>query len=86
LKEATAGVNDVLECISIVRAELQDGAVKAQIGIHLRRFEVEVMPEAYLHEICEKLPVEALVADYARVIDKQGIGQCVSSRCWHAGI
>jgi hypothetical protein len=73
LKEATAGVIDVLECISTVRAELQDGTVKAQIVIHVRRFKVEVVPEAYLLHVCEKLPVEPFVTDYAWIIDKCGI-------------
>jgi hypothetical protein len=45
LKKDTADLKDVLERISAVKAELQHAAVKADVGVHLRCFKVEIVPE-----------------------------------------
>jgi hypothetical protein len=52
-KEAAAGVKDVLECISTVEADFQDGTVEAQIGIARRCFKVKIVPEGKLLQFCE---------------------------------
>jgi hypothetical protein len=76
-----------LECISTVEADLQNGTVKAEIGIHLRSFKIEVVPEGELLQSCrEHFPVETFVAHYGRIIDKDGVRECVSRRPRYAGI
>jgi hypothetical protein len=81
--EEGAGRN-ILKCISIVSAELQHAAVEAQIGIRIRCFKIEVLPEgqtwrATLEEI--KLERnETFVANYGRIINERSIRRRVSGR------
>ena len=46
--EAATCVKDVLKRIATIKADLQHAAVKAKIGIHLRCFEIKVLPESQL--------------------------------------
>jgi hypothetical protein len=50
LNKATAGVKNVLECISTVSAELKYSSIEPQVESHFRSFEVEVVPESHLEE------------------------------------
>jgi len=62
-KEGSARVKDVLESISTVGADLQHTAVKAQIRIHVRCFEVKVVTEGNSGEGCVELKgIEPFVA------------------------
>jgi hypothetical protein len=44
-QEATARSDNILIRLPLIDADLQHAAVKAEIGIHARRFQVEVVPE-----------------------------------------
>jgi hypothetical protein len=46
--EAATDGKHVLKCVSTVSADLQHAAVKSYIGIYVRCFKVEVLPEGYL--------------------------------------
>ena len=43
--EAAASGKNVLKCISAISAELQHAPVETYIGINIRGFEIEVVPE-----------------------------------------
>jgi hypothetical protein len=44
-KEGAPSIKDILVCLALVNADLQNAAVKAEIGIHVRRFKIKVLPE-----------------------------------------
>jgi hypothetical protein len=79
-----------LKCISAVGAELQHAAVEPKVGVLGRCFKVKVVPECKLRDVAfenRDIPrVEALVADYCRIIDEGGIGRCISRRDRYSGI
>jgi hypothetical protein len=43
--ETTAGIKDIAKRIPTVGADLQYAAIKAQVGIYIRRFKVKVVLE-----------------------------------------
>jgi hypothetical protein len=66
-----------LKRVSIISAELQHAAVEAQVGIRVRCFKIEVLPECQTWKATlEKIELEGnepLVAYYGRIINGSGI-------------
>ena len=43
--ETAASRNDVLKCVAAVGTEFENAAIKAEVGIDVGRFQIEVVPE-----------------------------------------
>jgi len=53
-KETAASCKNVLEGISTIEANLQHASIKADVGLSIRRFHIEILPEGQLHQSCRK--------------------------------
>jgi hypothetical protein len=89
-KKAATGIEDILIRLPLINADLQHGAVEANIRIHVRGFQVEVLSEHQLRryrlEDSELSCFEAFVAYDSRIVNPRGIWRSVGRRHWGSGI
>jgi hypothetical protein len=82
--EAAANGENVLKCISTIKAHLQHSSIEPNVWIHVRRFEIEIVLEGQLYSSPRNgkvQRVESFVAYDTWIINERSIGRCC--RRWH---